>query len=228
MRRLRRLFAKLNNLFRHGHADQELAREVSAHLTLLEDEFQRRGLSPDEARTQALRAYGGVEQAKQLHREERSILWLEQTFADLRVACRSLLKTPGFTTVAVVTLALGIGANIAIFTVVNAVLLRPLPFQHPEQLVRVFDDLNGAGAKDVGMSEPEFEDLRRSSDVFDDISVLWPVSAALVGGDHPDRIELLTTSSDYFQLLGAQSELGRVYTTRDAQPGFTDSVVISD
>ncbi len=228
MRRLRRMFAKLKNLFRRGRADHELAREVSAHLTLLEDEFKRRGLSPDEARTQALRAYGGVEQAKQLHREERSILWLEQTFTDLRVACRSLLKTPGFTTVAVLTLALGIGANIAIFTVVNAVLLRPLPFQHPEQLVRVFDDLNGAGAKDVGMSEPEFEDLRRSSDVFDDISALFPGSTALSGGDHTERIELLTTSSDYFQLLGAQPALGRVYGPRDAQPGFSESVVISD
>src|SRR5258708_5747524 len=167
MRHCRRLFAKLKNLFRRGHTEHELTREMSAHLTLLEDEFQSRGMSLDEARIEARRANGGVEQAKQLHREERSILWLEQTFADLRFACRSLLKTPGFTTVAVLTLALGIGANIAIFTVVNAVLLRPLPFQHPERLVRVFDDLKSAGAKDVGMSEPEFEDLRDRSGVFD-------------------------------------------------------------
>src|SRR6202044_1131959 len=155
-------------------------------------------------------------------------LWLEQNFADLRFDCRSLLKTPGFTTVAVLTLALGIGANIAIFTVVNAVLLRPLPFQHPERLVRVFDDLKGAGAKDVGMSEPEFEDLRDRSGIFDNISVLFPGSTALSGGDHTERIEMLATSADYFQLLGAQAELGRVYGPRDAQPGFTESVVISD
>ena len=199
MRHLRRLFAKLASLIRRGHADHELDREVSAHLALLEDEFQSRGMTPDQARIQARRSYGGVEQAKQLHREERSIVWLEQTFADVRYGCRSLLKSPGFSIVAVLTLALGIGANIAIFTVVNAVLLRPLPFQHPERLVRVFDDLNGAGAKDVGMSEPEFEDLRDRSGVFDNISALFPGSTALSGGDRTERIEMLATSSDYFQ-----------------------------
>jgi predicted permease len=154
--------------------------------------------------------------------------WLEILGADFRYAARNLRQNPGFTAVAILTLGLGIGANIAIFTVVNAVLLRPLPFQHPERLVRVFDDLNGAGAKDVGMSEPEFEDLRDRSGVFDNISALFPGSTALSGGDHTERIEMLATSSDYFQLLGAQSELGRVYGPRDAQPGFTESVVISD
>jgi predicted permease len=228
MRYVRRLFAKLDNLIRRGRADSELNREVASHLALLEDDFVRRGMSPEEARMEARRAYGGVEQAKQLHREERSVLWLEQTLADLHYACRSLRKAPGFAAIAVFTLALGIGANIAIFSVVNAVLLRPLPFQHPEQLVRIFDDLNGAGAKDVGMSEPEFEDLGHSSGVFSDMSALWPGSTALSGGDHTERIEMLVTSADYFQLLGAQPALGRVYGPREAQPGFTESVVISD
>ena len=228
MRHLRRMFAKLTNLFRRGRADHELDREVSAHLALLEDEFQRRGMSPEERRIQARRAYGSVEQAKQLHREERSVLWLEQTFQDMHYACRSLLKTPGFATVAILTLALGIGANIAIFSVVNAVLLRPLPFQHPEQLVRVFDDLNGAGAKDVGMSVPEVEDLRDRSGVFDDISVIFPASTALSGGDHTERIEMLGISFGYFQILGAQTALGRVFGPRDWAPGFTEAAVISD
>jgi predicted permease len=228
MRYLRRLFAKLENLVLRGRAEDELNREVSSHLTLLEDDFERRGMSPEEARMQARRALGGIAQTKQLHREERSVLWLEQTFEDLRYACRSLLKTPGFTSIALLTLGLGIGANIAMFTVVNAVLLRPLPFQHPERLVRVFDDLNGAGAKDVGMSEPEFEDLRDRSGIFEDISVIYPASTALSGGDHTERIEMLGTSFDYFRVLGVQAALGRVYGPRDAVPGFGEPVVISD
>src|SRR5277367_1091873 len=97
MRHVRRLFAKLKNLILPGRADRELNREVASHLTLLEDESQRRGMSSEEARLQARRAYGGIEQARQLHREERSVLWMEQTFADVRYACRSLWKTPGFT-----------------------------------------------------------------------------------------------------------------------------------
>ena len=228
MRHLRRLFAKLHSLLRPGCAERELGREVSAHLALLEDEFQRRGMCPDQARFEARRAYGSIEQAKQLHREERSILWIEQTFADVRYAGRNLLKTPGFSAVAILTLALGIGANIAIFTVVNAVLLRPLPFQQPDRLVRVFDDLNGAGAKDVGTSVPELEDLRDRSGIFDDLSVIWPVSTALSGGDHTERIEMLGTSFDYFNVLCAEAALGRVYGPQDATPGFTENVVISD
>jgi putative ABC transport system permease protein len=216
----------MRTFFFRRAADRELAREVDAHLTLLADEYQRRGRSPEEARMEARRAYGSVEQAKQLHREERSILWLEQTLQDLRYAYRSLLKSPGFAAVAVLTLALGIGANIAIFTVVNAVLLQPLPFQQPERLVRVFDDLNGAGALDVGMSVPEFLDLHDRSGVFDQISVIFPVSTALRGGDRTERIEMLGTSFEYFQLLGANAALGRVYGPSDAVPGFTEAVVI--
>jgi putative ABC transport system permease protein len=228
MRHVWRLFAKLRNLFGRGRADREMARELSAHLTLMEDEFQRRGMSIEDARLEARRAFGGVEQAKELHRDERSVLWLEQTIQDMRFACRSLLRTPGFAAIAVLTLALGIGANIAIFTVVNAVLLQPLPFQHPEQLVRVFDDLNGAGARDVGMSVPELQDLRDRSGAFERVSAIWTVSAALSGGDHSERIEMLGTGFDYFQILGVNAALGRVYGPQDAVPGFSESAVISD
>ena len=121
---------------------------------------------------------------------------------DLRYALRTLRNSPAFVTITMLTLALGIGANLAICTVVNAVLLQPLPFREPERLVRVFDDLGGAGAKNVGMSVPELRDLERSG-VFEKISALYPSSSALSGGDKVERIELLGTSPSYFEVLGA-------------------------
>jgi predicted permease len=147
---------------------------------------------------------------------------------DLRYALRMLLKCPGFTIVAVLTLALGIGANVATFSVVYAILLRPLPFSHPEQLVRVFDDLRGPNDPDVGMSVPELRDLQDRSGVFQDISAVAPSSSAVGGGERTVRAESLVTSPDYFALLGAQPQLGRVYTPQDAVPGFLEPVVISD
>ena len=117
---------------------------------------------------------------------------------DLRYAARMLAKTPGFTAVAILTLALGIGANVAAFSVVRAVLLRPLPYRQPGQLVRVFDDLRASNVRDVGMSQPELEDLQNRSGVFEDISAVWPISANLTGGDRPSALkwspQALTTS----------------------------------
>src|SRR4051812_7041528 len=145
---------------------------------------------------------------------------------DVRYALRTLRKSPAFVTTTVLTLALGIGANLAIFTVVNAVLLQPLPFREPDRLVRVFDDLGGAGARNVGMSVPELRDLERSG-IFETISALYPSSSALSGGDKVERIELLGTSPNYFEVLGAAPALGRTYTQSEWVPGFLDAVVIS-
>src|SRR5271155_5615139 len=153
---------------------------------------------------------------------------VEHLIQDLRYAVRTLRKSPAFLVTAVLTLALGIGANVAIFTLVNAVLLQPLPFHQPDRLVRVFDDLSGAGARDVGISVPELEDLRERSGVFEQISAIFPVSTALSGGDRVERIEMLGTSPSYFELLGATAALGRVYGQADWVPGFVDGVVISD
>src|SRR5580692_212201 len=149
-------------------------------------------------------------------------------FQDMRYAARTLLKSPGFTTVAVLTLALGIGANVAIFSVVYGVLLRPLPFAQPEQLVRIFDDLAGPNSKDVGMSAPELWDLEERSGVFQEVSAVAPGNSAVGGGERTVRAEALITSPDYFELLGAKPELGRVYTRQDSVPGFLEPVVISD
>ena len=146
---------------------------------------------------------------------------------DVRYALRTLRKSPVFVTITVLTLALGIGANLAIFAVVNAVLLEPLPLREPDRLVRVFDDLGGAGAKDAGMSVPELRDLQRSG-IFDQISAIYPSSSALSGGDKVERVEVLGTNPNYFDVLGATPALGRTYTQAEWVPGFLDAVVISN
>ena len=154
--------------------------------------------------------------------------WIEALGNNFRYAARRLRSSPGFTAVAILTLALGIGANVAAFTVVRAVLLNPLPYPHPEQLVRVFDDLRGSDSRDIGMSAPELWDLRDKSDLFQDLSAVWPTDANVTGGDHPERIELLATSTNYFRMLAARPQLGRLYTQNDERPGFIDGVVLSD
>src|SRR5215472_6146390 len=154
--------------------------------------------------------------------------WLENFLNDCRYAARRLRQSPGFALAAILTLALGIGANVAVFTVVQAILLNPLPYPHPEQLVRVFDDLRGSNSRDVGISAPELWDLRDRSDVFEDISAIYPSDGNLTGGEKPQRIELLATSTNYFAMLAARPELGRVYTANDEQPGFVEGVVLSD
>jgi predicted permease len=147
---------------------------------------------------------------------------------DLLDGARMLWKRPGFTLVVVLTLALGIGANTAIFSVVDAVLLRPLPFPQPEQLVLVRDDLTGIQVENVGMSVDELRDFQERSGVFAEISAFWPADANLTGSDRPVRIELLAVSPNYFSLLGASAQLGRVFGPQDRAQGFAEGVVISD
>src|SRR5262249_9452187 len=147
---------------------------------------------------------------------------------DLGYAVRILRRSPGFTAAVLLTLALGIGANTAIFSIVDAVLLRPLPFHDPERLVRVVDNARGAGMRDIGMAVPELRDLATRSNVFDQISAAWPVSCNLTGGGQPERIELLAVSPNYFAMLGAKPQIGRVFGAEDHAQGFAEAVVLSD
>ena len=153
---------------------------------------------------------------------------MDALLRDVRHAVRRLVGSPGFTAIATLTLALGIGANVAIFTVVHAVLIRPLPFPNPDRLVRVAADAKATGGRNIGISQPELDDLQHRAGIFDGVTALWPVSASFLGGAQPERIEVLVTSANYFQLLGANAQLGRVYGPRDAVPGFSEAVVISD
>ena len=147
---------------------------------------------------------------------------------DLRYATRLLFRNPGFALVAIATLALGIGANTAIFSVVHAVLLRPLPFAHSEQLVRITADYQALNLKDVGASPGEARDFQDRTGAFQAVSGLWPIDANLTETDRPERVEALATDFNYFELLQSSPAMGRVYTHGDYQPGFAPVAVISN
>jgi putative ABC transport system permease protein len=149
-------------------------------------------------------------------------------FADFRFAWRGLRRSPGFASIAIATLALGIGANSAIFTVVNAVVMRPLPYAHPERLVRVTADYAGLRSMDVGLSRPEWIDYRDRSGLFDAIAGVWPINANLTEVDVPERVEVLLASPSYFDVLGVKPQIGRLFEPRDDGPGISTVLVISD
>src|SRR5581483_1763978 len=134
---MRRFFQRIASLFGTARAESELQREITSHLQILQEKFERSGLSPSEAKLAAQRSYGNVEFVKELHRETRSYLWIDNLVKDVGYGWRSLLHTPGFTCVAAIALALGIGANTAMFGVVNAVVLRPLAYRDPDRLVTI-------------------------------------------------------------------------------------------
>jgi putative ABC transport system permease protein len=222
------VLSRIKGLFQMKRLERDLDEELRSHIDMRAKDNLSAGMPPAEARYDAQRRFGNSTRMKEDTRAMDIVGWIENTGQNLRYAARMLRRSPGFTLVAILTLALGIGANLAIFTVVHAVLLQPLAYPHPEQLVRVYDDLHGSNSHDVGMSPPELWDLRDKSGVFQDISALWSADANLTGGDHPERIELLGTSANYFTMLGVPPQLGRTYTSADAVPGFSDPVVISD
>ena len=223
---MRRFFARFRNLLRGENAERELSREIDSHLALLAENFERRGLSPEDARLAARRAYGGVEQAKELHREVRSFLWLEHLAKDLRYGCRNLLRTPGFTIVAVTALALGIGANTAIFSVVNSVLLQPLAYKDADRLMTVLH--NGINP----VSTANYIDWRDQSHSFEAMGAADFWSPNLADTDpsdsHPaEHIRGLKVTQNMLPLLGIQPLLGRLFIPGEDQQGSEHEVILS-
>ena len=240
MWRLRQLAVKLYHFLRPARAEQELTREVAAHLGLLEDEFRQRGMTADAARLAARRSFGGVEQAKERSREERSFVWLEDLRRDLRIGARMLRKVPGFAAVAILTLALGIGATTAIFTVVNGVLLKPLPFDDPDKVVAVvnrtadFDgfalspDQNAVVGQAVSL---RYLTYRGENRVFEDIGVFTTGSetrqTTVTGLEEPERVVWTAVTAGLLPLLRVQPVLGRRFTEEDDSPGAPWAIMLS-
>ena len=226
MRFLRRFLVRLAN-FATRRSDQRLREEMEEHLAFQTAENLRRGMTPAEARRQSVLKFGAVATIKEDYHAEQGLPFVETLLQDARYALRLLAKSPGFTAVAVLTMALGIGATTAIFSVVDATLLHPLSYPHPEQLVRIEDDLPGAGAREVGISIPEWKDLQRSG-IFERVSLVGGGSVNLTGSSQPARIAFLAVTPNYLATLGVKPELGHWFDPDDPTPGFTLDVLISD
>lgn len=223
---MRRLLAQITNLFRGRSAELEAVREIESHLALIEEDLAGRGFSQQEAKMAARRAYGGVEQAKELHREARSLLWIEHLVKDMRYGVRNLLRTPGFTAIAVLTLALGIGANTAIFSVVNAVLLRPLAYRDADRLVTILH--NGTGP----VATANYVDWRDQSHSFEAMGGADYWSPNLTSHDASDsnpaeHIYGLKVTQNLLPLLGIKPMLGRLFLPGEDQEGAEHEVILS-
>ena len=214
---LPRLSSLWRNLFHQQRAEQELKEEVDAYLEMLIEMKIQQGLNPAEARRAALIELGGVEQVKERVREVSLGHHLETMWQDLRHGLRLLRRSPGFTTVAVLSLALGIGANTTIFSVVNVLLLRPLPYRAPEQLVKVFQSQPdpAKGSLPTNWSYPRFEVLRVQSQSFAAIAGFWQNSYNLTGTDAAERLQVEMVSASYFPMLGVEAAVGRTFAAEE-------------
>jgi putative ABC transport system permease protein len=214
-------------MFRRKRKASDFGAEIEAHIQLETERLQEQGLSYEDARTAARRSFGNVTNTQGHFYESSHLLWWDNFWQDIRYAARMLRKSPGFAAIAILTIALGIGATTAIFSVVDATLLHPLPYPHPEQLVTIQDDLPGVGARDVGISVPEWHDFQRSG-IFQYVSALGGGDTNLTGASEPARIRLLTIPPNYFALLDVKPQLGRSFDPEDQTPGFNLEVLISD
>jgi predicted permease len=227
MRTLRRFFKRLTSWARTKRDEERLQEEIAEHLALATEENLRARMSSIEARRQAMLKFGGVEAMKEEYRDQKGLPFLETLAQDLRYAVRMLLRSPGFALIAIATMALGVGATTAIYSVIDATLLHPLPYPHPSELVRIEDDLPGVGAQDVSVSVPEWKDLENSG-IFQYVALDYFNSANLTGSAQPTRVAMKGVTPNYFAMLGVGAQLGRTFDPGDNTPGFNLEVVISD
>jgi predicted permease len=219
---LSRLKMAMRALLRRMRVERELDEELRYHIEQQTKQNIRLGMNPEEARFAARRAFGGVEQSKEQSRDARGVRWIKELWQDLRYGARMLAKNPGFTLIASLTLALGIGANTAIFSVVNAVLLRPLPYTEPERLVAIgmTDARNPKGPKinDVS-SYPDFFDWRERNQSFEVLAVYHTMTGTMTGNGAPVHLSGQVVSAELFDVLKAKPYLGRVFSRADEKVG---------
>ena len=218
---------RLRSLLRRDKVEQELDEELRYHLDRQIEENLAKGMTPDEARYAALRAMGGIEQHKESCRDTRRVNLIEETARDLRYGLRMLGKNPGFTAIAVLTLALGIGANAAIFSVVYGVLLRPLPYTEDERLVTLIQSYPQRGIDSWGLSQANFALYRDQNQVFEKIAAHTSVGFNLTGGGNPERLQASSVTVDFFDVLGVQPGWGRAFRPEEDTPGKNIVCILS-
>ena len=214
MKRLRAWMFRLRGMFRTERQEQELADEMESHLQFHVEDNLRRGMTPEQARRDAILKLGGVEQTKQAYRERSTIPSLENLLRDIHYALRQLRKSPGFAITAILTLALGIGATTAVFSLVYAVLLRPLPFHDPDRLVIVKEDLPRFGGA-MDLPPPDVLQFVRESQVFKHAGGYLQNVMELSGGGEPEQLTTARMTAGVLPTLGVQPMLGRFFTQQE-------------
>src|SRR5208337_532851 len=228
MRWLYKFPLRLRSLFERGRVEEELGDELRFHLEKLVEEHAAKGLTPEEARYAALRELGGVEQIKEECRDMRRVNRIENFFQDIRYGLRMLRKNPGVTAVAVITLALGIGANTAIFSLLDSVVLRFLPVERPEQLVQITRRGPEPGHAGVPVfTNPIWEQVRDQQDVFSGALAFGAQEFDLAHGGEAHYAKGLWVSGDFFRTLGVRAAAGRLITVADDRRGCSGVAVLS-
>jgi hypothetical protein len=224
------MILRLRTLFRRARVERELEEEFQFHIEQRVQFEIARGLSPEEARSIALRAMDGVEQRKEECRDTRRVNYINDMLRDLRYAGRNLLRSPGFAALAVLIMALGIGANTAVFSVVNAVLLKPLSYRDPDRIVTLSDfsktrEASTALSKQVSI--PDFEDWQAQSSSFEAMAYYSSREAAVMAGSTAEYARVAGVSAEFFRVFAIQPAAGRFFTAEERKPGSGGAVMIS-
>jgi putative ABC transport system permease protein len=224
---IRAALARIGGVFTGHRADTDLRDELRAHLDMQTAENIRRGMHPDDARRQALLASGGLTVATEAVRAQRGLPWLEGIVADVRYALRSLRRTPAFTAIVVITLALGIGANTAIFSVVRGVLLKPLPHRDGDRLLYLRHSMDGPGGANLSFSVPEVRDYRDGAKSLGGIAEFSSWTVAFQDDEGAVRIDVGLVTGNYFEVMGLSPVLGRLTSPSDDGPGVPPVAVLT-
>ncbi|MEM7416614.1 MAG: ABC transporter permease [Gemmatimonadota bacterium] len=225
--RLRGLYVRLNTVLRPEQAWRDLDEEMRFHVQMEADRLKRAGLAPREARRRAMILFGGMDRFGERTREARGTKLWEDVMQDLKYGFRMIVKNPVFSAVAVFTLAIGIGANTAIYTVVEAVLLEPLPFEEPDELTLLWTRNDEQNQSKYMVSPMDFDDWRNMNATFESMAAYWPTTGTVTELDgNPTRVRAVYTTEDFFDVMGASALTGRTFAAENG-PGTAPVAVLS-